>query len=417
MNPIKKEAKHLISFLEKWTESDIVYFFQGGAWLFSAQLALVLTSLSLSVGFAHLAGKEVYGQFQFVLAILGTLSVLAFPGANAAVMLGTAQKKEGTLLQGALFKLKRSVLGIIGIVAVAAYFYLKHEPNYAQVWPALLATVIFFPIIYSLDVTQHFFVGKRKFSWGSLFQLLTQGGSALAALAALFFTKNLIVILIIYFAVQAIAIIIAFWFARKRMKNKYTDPEFISYSNHMTAINFIPTLRAYFDKLIVTYTLGFASTAVYSIAAAMSEQLFAISRNVGNIAFPKLAVQKEKKLYGEVKRRTGKLVIFFILIAGVAILLAPYLIPFFFSDQYNSAIPIAQLLLLVGVPRAVGFILVKVQEAMRERKKLYTINLVFASVEILALLILVPLYGINGIIGAKAISNTTYVIMAWRSLR
>ncbi len=417
MNPIKKEAKHLISFLEKWTESDVVYFFQGGAWLFSAQLALVITSLLLSIGFAHLAGKEVYGQFQFVLAMLGTLSVLAFPGANAAVMLGTAQKKEGTLLQGVLYKLKRSILGVIGIFSVAAYFYLQHEPNYAQVWPALLVTIVFFPILYSLDVTQHFFVGKRKFSWSSLFQLMSHGGSALAALAALFFTTNIIVILVVYLGAQAVSSIFAFRFARKRMRNKHTDPEFSSYSNHMTAINFIPTIRAYFDKLIVTYTLGFASTAVYSIAAAMSEQLFAISRNVANIAFPKLAVQSEKKLYGEVKRRTGKLVVFFVLIAGVAILLAPYLIPFFFSEQYSSAIPIAQFLLLAGIPRAVGFILVKVQEAMREKKKMYAINLVFASVEILALLVLVPLYGLNGIIGAKAISNTTYVIMAWRSLR
>ncbi len=415
MSFIKKEAKHVVSFLEKWTELDVMYYFRGGAWLFSTQFLLVLTSFLLFVGFARLTSKDLFGQFQFVLAILGTFSSLALPGANTAVFLGVAQKKDGTLLQGIKLKLKWSLLGIIGLLVTAGYFYFR--PGYEHVWPIFLVAILFFPIIYTFDAVHFFFAGRRKFSWSCLFQIPIEAGSAFAALVSLFFTKNLITIITIYLAVQAVGYLFALRFARENLRNKKTDAEFASYSTHLTVINFIPYLRTYFDKLIVTYFLGFAATAVYTIGAAMSEQLYAVSKNVGNIVFPKLAELKGKKIYAEVKKRTGKLAIFFILVAFAAILLAPFLIPFFFSAQYAGAVPIAQLLLLVGIPRAIAFVLTRVQEARRQKGRLYTINACYSGVEILALLVLTPFYGMYGVVGAKAVSNLTYIAIAWRSLR
>src|SRR5574341_893188 len=144
MSAIKKEAKHLVSFLEKWTELDVMYYVRGGAWLFSTQFLLILGSLGLAMGFAHLTSKEIFGQFQFVLAVLGTLSVLSFPGANTAVQLGASQNKDATLIQGVLYKLKRSILGILGLLIVAFYFYSKHEPRYEAIWPVFLVAIIFF---------------------------------------------------------------------------------------------------------------------------------------------------------------------------------------------------------------------------------------------------------------------------------
>ena len=415
MTGIKKEAKHLVSFLEKWTELDVMYYVRGGAWLFSTQFLLILGSLGLAIGFAHLTSKEIFGQFQFVLAVLGTLSVLSFPGANTAVQLGASQNKDGTLLQGVLYKFKRCLFGILGLIIVAVYFYSKHEPRYESIWPIFLVAIIFFPILYSLDVTHSFFVGKRKFSLTCLFQLITEFGSSVIALIALFFTRNLIIILTLYLLVQAFGDVLAFTFARARMKNKKTDSEFNSYSTHLTIINIIPYVKSFFDKLVVTYFLGFAATAVYSIAAAMAEQLYAVSKNVGNIIFPKLSIESKEKTYVEVRKRTGKLALFFILIAVLAVLIAPVIIPFFFSEQYRDAVPIAQLLLLASIPRAIAFVLSRVQEAQKQTKKLYFINSVYAGVEIVALLILAPLYGMYGIVGAKAVSNLVYMFIAWRT--
>jgi len=416
MNIIKKEVKHLVSFLEKWTELDVMYYLGGGAWLFFSQFLIIISSFLLSVIFARVTSQETFGQFQFVLAVLGTFGVLTLPGANTAVLLGTSQGKDGTLLQGIRLKIKWSIIGIVGLLATSAYFYFQHEPRYAVIWPIFLIAIVFFPILYSLDVTHAFFTGKKKFSWNCAFQIVTEVGSMVATSIMLFFTRNLLIVISTYLFFQAIGDLLAFRFAKTKIKNKKEDPDFLSYSTHLSVINFIPAIRTYFDKLVVAYFLGFAATAVYAIGAAMAEQLYAVSKNVSNVVFPKLALFKKEKIYLEVKKRTGKLSLFFILVAVAATLLAPVIIPFFFSEQYKSAVPIAQLLLLINIPRAVAFVLTRVQEAQRQKKKLYKINTLYATVEIISILAFTPYFGLYGVVVAKGISNITYFTLAWKSL-
>jgi len=413
---IKKELSHFISFLEKWTELDILYYLKGGMVLFSTQFLLLLSSFGLSIGFAYLSSKEAFGQFQFIIAIISTLAVLTVPGANIAAFIGVSQKKEGTIWQGIKLKLKSSILSIAGLLAVAAYFYFKQDTGYKAVWQALLVAIIFFPILYTLDITTAFFGGRKKFEWGCFFQLLRDSGGAIAVLVALFFTRNLVALIAIYLLIQTLGYILAFLFVRKKIQNSKKDPEFNSYSIHFTVINFVTYIKLYFDKIIITYFLGFVATATYTIAAAMAEQLYAVSKSISNLSFPKMAVHRKEKLYYEVKRRMTKLVMFFVLVAVVGIFAAPFIIPFFFSQQYKDAVPIAQLLLLIVIPRAIAAVLARVQEAQRQKKKLYIINTTYASAEIVFLLILTPLYGIYGVVGAKAIANAIYLIFAWKSL-
>jgi O-antigen/teichoic acid export membrane protein len=411
---LRKELKHVVSFLEKWTELDVLYFLRGGAWLFSTQFFVILSSFSLYVGFAHLASKDMFGQFQFVLSVIATLSVLCLPGTNTAVMLGSAQNLDGSLGRGVRLKLRWSILGMIGLAVAAWYFYSR---QYSAVWPAFLVAIPLFPLLYSLDSANHFFAGKKKFSLVCLFQLLTDAGSAVAALVALLLTRNLLVVVGAFLLFQVIGDVLAYYAALRLARNKKVDPEFASYSTHLSLINLIPGIRMHFDKLIATYYLGFAATAVYTIGAAMAEQLYAVSKNVGNMIFPKVSVGTPSKVYAEVRKRIGKLVFFFIVVAIAAIVLAPFIIPFFFSAEYDEAVPIAQLMLLATIPRAVAFVLSRVQEALKQKGKLYKINMVYALVEILAMVVLVPMYGLYGVVGAKIVSNVVYLAAAILTLR
>ncbi|MEM3154792.1 MAG: hypothetical protein QW165_04500 [Candidatus Woesearchaeota archaeon] len=74
------------------------------------------------------------------------------------------------------------------------------------------------------------------------------------------------------------------------------------------------------------------------------------------------------------------------------------------------------MLLVVSIPRAIGFVLSRVQEAHRQKGKLYSINAWYAGIEIAALLIMVPMYGIYGMVAAKGISNIAYSVLAWKNL-
>jgi O-antigen/teichoic acid export membrane protein len=261
-----------------------------------------------------------------------------------------------------------------------------------------------------------FFAGRKKFSWSCTFQLITEVGSSMGVLVSLFFTKNLLIIVSVFLIMQAFGDILAFLFARSKMRNHVEDPEFASYSGHLTVINIVPNIKFFFDKLIVTFFLGFAATAVYSIAAAMSEQMYAVSKTISTLVFPKLTTDKKEVIYKHVIKHIPKLILFFVMMAGIAAVLSPIVIPFFFSEQYRDAVLLSQLFLLVGIPRAVAFVLTRVQEAHRQKKKLYTINALYAAVEMIALVVLIPLYGMYGLVAAKGISNLAYCIIAWKNL-
>jgi len=276
---LKQEANHLLDTAERWTQLDVRYFAGNASLFFLTQTVLILASFALFVGFARLGSKELLGQFQFVLAVVGVLSVLAMPGANTAVLLGVSQGKEGTLQQGVKFKIRWCFLGVLGLLGTAAYFFFIKDAKYLEVCTALAAATVFFPLLFSLDVIHSFFAGRKRISWSCAFQLITESGSSLAALLTLFLTRSLVAVVVTYFAVRMFGELAAYVFGTRHQRNREEDNDFKSFSAHMTLINLIPYIKTYFDKLIVTYFLGFATTAVYAIAVAVSEQVYAISKH------------------------------------------------------------------------------------------------------------------------------------------
>ena len=123
MNFFKKEAKHFIYFLSKWTDLDVEYYLRSGAWVFFTQFVVIFCFFILSVAFARLGSKELLGEFQFVTAFLATLSVLALPGVYTAVFLAAAKGKDGAVMQGVWLKIKWSLLGCVILIATAFYAY------------------------------------------------------------------------------------------------------------------------------------------------------------------------------------------------------------------------------------------------------------------------------------------------------
>lgn len=396
--------------LERLLGLDVRYYVRGGAVLFATQAFLIMLSFMLSVVFARVATKELFGRFQFVLAVVGMVSILALPGLNAAVQLGAARGQDGVLAQGARYKRWFSVLGVAALGVAAGYFY---RIGNDAVWKACAVSLFAFPLVYSFDVVHAFFAGKRRFDLTCAFQLVSEGLSSVVAMVLLFVTGELWLILLGYWALKAVGVTLGYVFARARFRGVETDTDLLKYGAHLTVMNVFPYVKAFFDKLVVAYFLGFAATAVYGIGQAVSEQLYAVSKNVANVVFPKVAERERDLAFGVVRKKLWLLVLFFSVIAAFAVLLAPLVIPFFFSEQYAGTVWIAQVLVVASVPRAIGMVLSRAQEAQKEKGRLYRINIVYSLIEIVGLLMLAPLYGLAGIVAAKAVANVVYAGVAF----
>jgi len=74
---------------------DLPYLIKNEFWVYLRLGTSLITGLAVSIVFARLAPREVYGQYNFVLAILAIASILSIPGLKSAVLRSTARGNEG----------------------------------------------------------------------------------------------------------------------------------------------------------------------------------------------------------------------------------------------------------------------------------------------------------------------------------
>ena len=91
--------------------------------------------------FASQASKETFGIYQYILSIISILAIFTLPGMQSALTRAIARGKEGTLNVCLKEKIKWSLIGVLGCLAVSAW-YLVHQ-NFILGKSFLIASFLF----------------------------------------------------------------------------------------------------------------------------------------------------------------------------------------------------------------------------------------------------------------------------------
>lgn len=392
----------LLHWSERWTQTDMVYLAKGGFWLTFNKIIGTITSLALAMAYARLLPQETYGLYKYILSIMGIISIIALPGVNSAIQRSVALGLEGSAKEGLKTKIRWGSLAAFVGILTALYYY--SQGNRTLAFGVIIASIAV-PFIESLSVAYPIMQGRMKFKELSILSSLRQIVIPFSLIITLFFTKNLLIFLGIYYAVTILSDAFIFIFSFRKL-NSERDPESHSLSLHLSVMNIIGLASGYLDKILTWHFLGAGALAVYSFAIIPIDQAEAYLKSSYTLAFPKIAAQETKVLKKTLIPKIIKFSIILIIPVVLYILIAPFLYKVFFP-QYIESIKYSQvfaLTLLFFPQRMISQLLL----AQARKKDLYIQNTAMPAIKIILMVLLIPLFGIWGMIWA----NFVYLTLA-----
>lgn len=408
---IFEKTKNLIYSLlkksERYTQTDMVYLAKGGFWLTLGQIISTAASLLLAIAFANLLNPVTYGNYKYVLSLIGMLSIFTLSGMGTAVTQAVARGFEGSFYSVFREKLRFGILASIVAISLAVYYFL--QGNYFLPIP-LLISAIFSPLMLASQIYASFLVGKKLFNIQAKYSIFSRIVSAGAIIITLFITKNLFWLIAVYLVSHTLLNCSFYIIIESKFKpNKKEDSQTLSYGKHLSLMSIISTIANYLDRILLFTLVGSTQLAVYSFAILIPDQIKGLMKqNVGILAFPKLSIKPRKEIKLNIMQKFWKLFFLTGIVAVIYVIIAPFLYKIFFP-QYLDSIPYSQLFTLsfVAVPIT---LLATVFQAQMVKKELYLIRIV-PIVRIILLLFLTPIYGILGVIIGQVSAALFYLVL------
>ena len=379
---------------ESFFKTDMVYVASGGFWLTLGYIISSLTGLALSIGFANLVSKEVFGHYKFILSLISFIGAFSLVGMGAAVTQAVSRGFEGALSYGIRTSLKWGILPTVISSVGSVYYFINGNTSLAI---SLFVAGILSTFISAITLYGSFISGKKDFKTNTLYSIIRSIITVGFMLLIMVIFKNEVLIVIAYFASIALSALYFHWKTIKKYQpNNKIDPDTSSYSKHLSAMNVIGTMAEYLDKILIFHFFGAAQLAIYSFAIAIPTQLRSYNKVLGTMVFPKASNTPISVLQQILPRKAA--VMFAVAIVGVVayFFLAPYIYEIFFP-QYLESVKFSQIYGLTFLVIPAMFFNQALLAHMRKRE-LYITKVGVPIVKIIMLVILLPIFGIWGAI-------------------
>ena len=380
---------------------DLEYFVSGGFWIGLSLSITALGGIVLSSLFARIWPSDVYGQFSFLTAALGFLSLTVLPGMSQIVTQSAAEGKDGTYFAATKVLSRWSVIGTSILILGSLYFFLRDNPNLAL---ATLLGAIAFPISSAASLYNSFLTGKKKFKMVAVFTTAAQLISIAATAFALIFLSGLVWVAMFSAWSTAVVNVVLTIFAQKSAENKSMDEKLLDFGKHLSFSQMLPIGADYFDRFIIPLLLGFSNNAVYAFAIMIPVQIHYFLKIFISLAQPKLSQLSVEGIKKDLVRQSLKLEILIIIIVILYIILAPIIFDVLYPAYKKDSLLLSQIfaISLLYFPANI-FPLVNVKQ--RASQELYYSNTINAVFSILTVLILVYYFGLIGAVFAKIVSR------------
>lgn len=400
---MREKIKNWLNRASDFLGTNIAYTLKGGSALTLNNFISVAANLILVFFFARLLPKEVYGTYSYILAWISVLGIFALPGMDMAVMQSVARGFESSLVLGLKKKIRYGILGTLAALIIGGYYLYNGNQILATIF---FISAIFIPFLSSFQIYYAYLVGKKEFKTLAFYGITGQIFTALVLIAAIYLTHNIVYIVSAYIFANILPSIV--FFIKTKIKAAKTearqDAGITTYAKHLSLINVISIITPYIDQFLAFHFLGPANLATYAFATAPPEQIKGLFKGMSDLALPKFSERSEEELKKTMTRKIVIWSVFVALVVGIYIVLAPLFYKIIFP-RYIDAVFLSQIfaLSLLSAPPA---LIVGALSAHKKVKKLYLFNIVSPIFQILAMVILTPLYGLMGLVVARVIGRT-----------
>ncbi len=403
-------AKTKINEYSKKYQIDLAYVIKNEFWVYLRVGISLIVGLAVSIAFTRLASKEVYGQFNFILAILAIASLLSIPGLNTAVLRSTARGNEGNYRQSVKTRFLWSLLGIPALLGAGAYYYY----NIQIIGICLMISSIFFPFIYALGTWNSFLAGKRRFDLAAKYGSAQSIVSAAAIIGILFLSADhLVLILAAYLIANSLLACLLYRRSLKYIENEVKDNECQKYGYFLTTTNIVGTLANNIDKILIGTLLGAPELAIYTIAIVIPTNIKDLLKLAWSPFTPKIS-QQGTRMWEVVAKAKG-----LILPLSLAVIVCSLLYWFFvddvmlllFSSNYLEAGTYSKVLLLMILLAIPAQFLGTFTIAKKKTKSIVLGYYIFPFIKLLIISGFIYQWGIWGAIWGLNLSMLVHSLM------
>ena len=295
--------------------------------------------------------------------------------------------------------------------ALATYYYLNDNMTLAL---SFLIVGAFSPFLNAFGLTKLYFIGKQLFRESTLFGFWRRLIPVVALLIGIFFTRDPIVLVFVYFVSNTVSVGLLYLLVVRRYHLPRTDEsEMISYSKHLSVMKIFGDVVAQADKVLIWNMLGAAPVAAYTLAELPIRHI----RNIFNLLFTLTFPKMSSTSFSELKLILPHKARILLLVAALAVVAYVFVAPFLFSflfPAYPESVLISQVLALVllSTPRA---LYKQAFSAHQMKRELYLLNISGGVLRIIFLLLLVPMYGLWGAVYALLVVHV-YINVVTRIL-
>lgn len=399
----------LLRWSEHYTKTDMLYLAKGGSWLMLGQGTLAASGLVLSVAFANLLSKEVYGAFQFVMAGAVILSALTLSDLGTALARTVARGNRGALRFAVRTMFRWSGVVVLASAALATYYYINGNDTLAL---SFLIVGCFAPLLNAYGLTKHFLYGAQLFRDSAVAGLWRRAIPVVALLLAAFLTDNPALLVLTYFVSHSLSAWFLYRFFVRRYGLPYTEePDMVDYAKHLSFLSIASTVASQLDKVLIWTMIGAAPLAAYTLAQLPVKHLESLFRLLQSLTFPKLSAARFEDLHATLPHKVRLLLLGAFVLAACYAVAAPFLFATFFP-AYPESVLMSQALVLVllSKPRSMYM---QAMVAHKRKRAQYIVSLSSTALRVILMFAFIQLWGVWGIIYAILL-NHLYINIATR---
>lgn len=395
---------HWLRKSERYTKTDMTYLVGQGGWLLIGQGAIFVSSLLLAWVFANFVSPSDYGLYKFVVAIATIATITSLTGLGTAIARTAAQGHEINLSKLLKIQVRFGLIGSLGLFALATYYIFKENTLLASLFAV---AAIWVPFYESLGGYQYLLQGKKAFKLQTYLRLIQRLILSISLVLVIFYTKNIVLITLAYFALLTLSQYMVYKYATKKYpahddsNTPYSN--IVAYGKHLSFQNVFFIGAAQLDKILMFKFLGPTQLAIYFFAIALPNEIQGVLGNINSVAFPKLVDQTSRAFKFALLKKIGLFTALLTIPALGYIFMAPYLFNWLFP-VYTDAIYLSQLYIgtILFIPAS---LLWHYFYATEDKAALWFGTFMGPGILILGIIVFVPLYGLLGAIIATYVRS------------
>lgn len=264
MSRVSRFRNDILGRFSRFLGLDVQYFFSSGFWVTLRYGTVSLLGVLLTIAFARLGSKEVFGQYQAIIALIGIFSIFSLPGLNLAALKAVTEGHEGAIKSAVKMSFVASWFAVPFIFGYAWYVSVfQGDSGMALV---LVLAGLCAPFFYAPNTWYVFYEGRSFFLPVTIRTLLVSFVLTATLISLLVVGAPLVWLIACYFLIQTIFGWYFFWEVRRKIVSRNETALDKRFGIAVTFQKSAFLITENLPVLSISFLYGYASLAVFQVA-------------------------------------------------------------------------------------------------------------------------------------------------------